>query len=132
VLVTGRPRRLVGRPVAGLMALVAGLTACGGPTDPGVVGGDPAEGRVLLREYGCASCHQIPGVPGPQGRVGPPLGDVAERRVIAGTLINTPDNLRLWIQEPQQIQPETLMPDLGVTDEDVDDIVAYLYSLEEP
>ena len=113
-----------------LATALAVLTACAAEITP--VGGDPEEGRVALREYGCVACHQVPGVPGPQGRVGPPLATVVERRVVAGVLPNSPDNLRAWIQHPQEIEPGSLMPDLGVTDEDGDDIVAYLMSLEEP
>ncbi|MGY2065154.1 c-type cytochrome [Blastococcus sp. SYSU DS0619] len=130
---TPRPDVPRGRLAAVLVAAVAGLSACVDATG----GNDefdasPERGRELLREYGCASCHQVPGVDGPQGRVGPPLGTIVERRTIAGTLPHTPDNLRLWIQEPQEVDPGNLMPDLGVTDEDVDAIVAYLYSLDAP
>ncbi|MCF6506063.1 c-type cytochrome [Blastococcus sp. MG754426] len=132
-MVTGRPRGPRARLAAALVAAAAGLTAC---TD--ATGGDgefqasPERGRELLREYGCASCHQVPGVAGPQGRVGPPLGTIVERRTVAGTLPHTRENLEAWIQDPQRIDPGNLMPDLGVTDEDVDAIVAYLYSLGTP
>ena len=127
---TGRRRERRARLAAVLVAAVAGLSACTDAT--GDLEASPERGRELLREYGCAACHQVPGVAGPQGRVGPPLDTIVERRTLAGTLPNTPDNLRAWIQEPQEINPGSLMPDVGVTDEDVDDIVAYLYSLESP
>lgn len=121
------------RLTTAIVAAITGLTACTGQLDEtGEFTAAPERGRELLRVYGCASCHQIPGVPGPQGRVGPPLGTIAERRVIAGQLPHTPDNIRRWIQYPQEIEPGTLMPYLGVTDEDVDAMVAYLYSLESP
>ncbi|MGY2128876.1 c-type cytochrome [Blastococcus sp. SYSU DS0617] len=130
MLVTGGRREIRPRLAAALVAVTAGLTACADATGEPQASED--RGRELLREYGCASCHQVPGVAGPQGRVGPPLGTLVERRTIAGTLPHTPDNLRLWIQEPQDVDPGNLMPDLGVTDEDVDAIVAYLYSLDAP
>jgi cytochrome c len=120
--VTGRRAR------AGARLAAAALSAC--TTATGDAGGSADAGRMLLREYGCASCHQIPGVAGPQGSVGPPLGTIADRRTLAGSLPHTPDNLRRWIQDPQEVEPGTLMPDVGVTDDDIDDIVAYLYSLE--
>ena len=126
---TGRRGETRLRLAAALVA-AAGLSACTDAT--GEPQASAERGRELLREYGCASCHQVPGVAGPQGRVGPPLGTIVERRTIAGTLPHTPDNLRRWIQEPQELDPGNLMPDLGVTDEDVDAIVAYLYSLESP
>jgi mono/diheme cytochrome c family protein len=93
---------------------------------------DPADagrGRIALRQYGCDTCHRIPGVVGPQARVGPPLDDVATGFYIAGVLRNTPDNLRLWIRFPQTVKPLSGMPDLGVSDKDARDIAAYLYSL---
>ena len=123
--------RVAGARLGAIAVAVAALSGCTvNPTgDPD---GSVEAGRVLLREYGCVACHQVPGVAGPQGRVGPPLGTIAERRTVAGTLPNTPDNLRYWIQEPQDVNPGSLMPDVGVTDDDVDDIVAYLYSLEPP
>ncbi|WP_346619897.1 c-type cytochrome [Blastococcus montanus] len=123
--------RVPGARLGAIVAAIAALSACTvSPTgDPD---GSVEAGRVLLREYGCVACHQVPGVPGPQGQVGPPLGSIAERRTVAGTLPNTPENLRSWIQDPQEINPGSLMPDVGVTDEDVDAIVAYLYSLESP
>jgi cytochrome c1 len=34
-----------------------------------------------------------------------------------------------WIQHPQAIEPKTVMPELGVSDQDVKDITAFLYTL---
>lgn len=118
---------------ASLLVGVVVLSGCSSLTDDsGEPSGAPQAGKELLREYGCVACHQVPGVPGPQGSVGPPLGGIADRRAIAGSLPNTADDLARWIQDPQDVEPGTLMPDVGVTDEDVDDIVAYLYTLERP
>ena len=103
-----------------------GRTASGGH---GVAGGDPARGRRLVATYGCGSCHVIPGVPGAAGRVGPPLDAFADRGFIAGAVRNEPSALVRWIQVPQEIQPGTVMPDLGVTEAHARDIAAYLYTL---
>jgi hypothetical protein len=51
---------------------------------------------------------------------------------IAGRLSNTEENLMLWIQNPQQIDPGNAMPDLGVTQEEARDIAAYLYDYHPP
>jgi cytochrome c1 len=32
-----------------------------------------------------------------------------------------------WIRNPQQIEPGTAMPDLGVSEDEAGDIAAYLY-----
>ncbi|MGE5248966.1 MAG: c-type cytochrome [Bacteroidota bacterium] len=83
--------------------------------------------RRLMVSYGCGSCHTIPGVPGANASVGPPLDHFYERTSIAGQLSNTEDNLVRWIQNPQQVLPGDGMPNLGVTAEDARDIAAYLY-----
>jgi cytochrome c2 len=90
---------------------------------------DASRGRVLLREHGCIGCHTVPGVPGATGRVGPRLDRVREQSYIAGVLANSPQNLTTWIRRPQDIDPKTAMPNLGVTETDARDIAAYLYTL---
>lgn len=91
-------------------------------------GGNARAGRVEIRKYGCNACHEISGVPGARGLIGPPLTNIGQRYYIAGEIANTPDNLMSWIQHPHQIEPHTLMPDMGVTEQDSRDIVAYLYT----
>lgn len=114
---------------AGALALVL-LAACG-PSDHSdlVPGGSPARGRTALGEAGCGSCHEIPGIRGPQGRVGPPLGGIAERTMLAGRAPNTPENMISWIRNPQLIEPGTAMPSLQVDERTARDMAAYLYTL---
>lgn len=90
---------------------------------------DPDRGRMKLREYGCAGCHTVPGVPGASGRVGPRLDRLREQAYIAGVLPNSPQNMVTWIQRPQEVDPRTAMPNLDVTAEDARDIAAYLYAI---
>lgn len=92
--------------------------------------GDPAQGRQAIQEYGCHSCHHIPGVPGANSYVGPPLLAWAERTYIVGMLPNTPENLAAFIQYPQAFRPGAAMPNMGVTAEDAHNMSAYLYTLE--
>lgn len=94
-----------------------------------LTGGDPARGQGLLRRYGCAGCHDIPGVRGADGRVGPPLEHVAGRIYIAGHLPNTAANLLRWIEDPPAQVPGTAMPRTGATGQEARDIAAYLYTL---
>lgn len=122
-------RELLAWLVIGLVV----LAACGGGqqvTAPGQqVPGDAERGRAAIADYGCIACHAVPGVPGNHNQVGPPLAGWAERRVIAGRLPNTPANVARWIRNPQAIDPDNVMPDVGVTREDAEHIAAYLYSL---
>ena len=93
-------------------------------------GGDPRAGVAAISRYGCGSCHMIPGIPGADALVGPPLIKWKQRGFIAGRLPNTPENLVHWIVMPQSIDPGNAMPNLGVTDGEARDIAAYLYTLE--
>ncbi len=107
------------------------LAACGTAIEPPVVvpGGDAARGQGALLGYGCNSCHEIPGVSGTTATVGPPLGEFARRRFVAGELENTPDNLIKWIMNPQSVEPGSAMPNLGVNEATARDMAAYLYTL---
>jgi cytochrome c2 len=118
----------------GLFSCLLCVACTPGFLNPGqeyVPGGDPKQGEIALYEYGCGACHVIPGIPGAEAYVGPPLINWAERAYIAGNLTNTPDSLILWLQNPQAIEPGTVMPDLDVTEEDARDMSAYLFSLRE-
>jgi cytochrome c1 len=111
-----------------LLALVVLAAAgCGSTAAILVQGGDAGAGKGAIRAYGCGGCHEIPGIDQATGEVGPSLHDLAATRYIAGTLPNTPDNLIRWIEDPQGVQPGTLMPNLGVSDQAAKDIAAYLY-----
>lgn len=98
--------------------------------DRRVAGGDARRGRQQIVAYGCGSCHTIPGITGANGMVGPPLTSWSQRRIIAGEVTNTPDNLVYWITVPQSIEPGVAMPNLGVSDGQARDIAAYLYTLK--
>lgn len=86
-----------------------------------------ASGRRLLANYGCGSCHTIPGVAGANSMAGPPLNRFYQRSYVAGRLPNTWENLAKFIQHPQEIDPGNAMPDLGVSDDEAHDMAAYLY-----
>jgi cytochrome c1 len=88
----------------------------------------PERGRKLVSWYGCASCHDIPGA-STAGMVGPPPGIVGRRSYLAGSLLNTPENLIRWIRYPQQVDEDTAMPFVNVSEEDARDITAFLYTL---
>jgi len=53
----------------------------------------------------------------------------AERTMVAGEIPNTPENLVKWVQNPPSIEPNTAMPDLGLSESQAQDIAAYLYTL---
>lgn len=91
--------------------------------------GDAARGRELFGAYGCGACHTVPSLRGARGTVGPWLGRFGVQSYIAGNLENRPDELVRWLTTPQQVEPGTAMPDLGVTPGDARDLAAFLYTL---
>ena len=92
--------------------------------------GDPDRGKEAIGRYGCNACHVIPGIPGPKGKVGPPLDHMAARAYIAGKFANNPETMIQWLQNPPAFDPQAAMPNLGVTEGDSRDITAYLYTLK--
>ncbi|HEY3553927.1 MAG TPA: c-type cytochrome [Casimicrobiaceae bacterium] len=93
------------------------------------MGGDPDRGRYVLLQYGCITCHDIPGVVGAAIPVGPPLDGMALRSFIGGVMPNSAENMVRWLLAPQQFVPDGAMPNLGVTERDARDMAAYLESL---
>jgi|SRR3954471_2784693 cytochrome c len=95
-----------------------------------MTGGDASKGKEAIARYGCTACHNVPGVKGPRGMVGPPLDHMASRAFIAGKIQNTPPNMIQWIENPQSMDPNNAMPNLNVTAADAKDMAAFLYTLK--
>jgi len=86
-------------------------------------------GAELFNQRGCIACHAIDGTAW-QAAIGPNLTDFGARHTIAaGILDNTPENLARWLRNPQEVKPGNKMPILGLSDDDIEAISAYLYSL---
>ncbi|HUB17106.1 MAG TPA: cytochrome c oxidase subunit II [Acidobacteriaceae bacterium] len=95
-----------------------------GVQDPAV-----AAGRHVFETEACTNCHTIAGTAA-RGTFGPDLTHLASRATIAaGAAMNTPQNLRAWIQDPNTFKPGALMPAMQLSDEQVDELVAYLDTL---
>jgi cytochrome c1 len=115
---------------AGCAALLLALGSCGAKEGRvELAPGSADNGRLLLRQYGCGSCHTIPGVANARGNVGPPLSGIGNRIYLGGVLPNTAENMARWIREPQRVDPLTAMPDLQVPEQHARDMVAYLQKL---
>lgn len=94
-----------------------------------VSGGNAAQGKKLLVQYQCGSCHVIPGIAGARGTAGPSLDKFGRRSYINGGFPNHPDVLIAWIIDPPAMKKDTLMPNVGVTGNDARQIAAYLFTL---
>jgi cytochrome c oxidase subunit 2 len=89
-----------------------------------------AAGRHIFESTACLNCHAIAGTNG-TGRFGPDLTHLMNRRTIAaGAAENTPENLRLWIQNPDAIKTGSLMPAMKLSDAELDVLVRYLETLQ--
>ena len=100
------------------------------PEPPQTDGGDARQGKRLLAQFQCGSCHSIPGVEAAQGRAAPSLAQFALRSYVAGRWPNKQASLVRWITQPQRMDPATLMPGMGVSPDDARHMAAYLYTLK--
>lgn len=95
----------------------------------------PENGGVAAAFTRCIGCHAINGSNVARGQVGPNLTNFGSRRTIAaGTLPNTPENLRRWLHSPEEVKPGNLMaqavPTGSIPPEQIDLLVEYLLSLK--
>ena len=102
------------------------LAGCGPADTNAALGGDPAAGAAAVTRHACGSCHDIPGIQDADGRVGPSLAGFGLQRLIAGRLPNSPEELRLYLRDPQGIVPGNVMPNQGLTEREARDIAAFL------
>jgi cytochrome c oxidase subunit 2 len=99
------------------------------PARVSAAGSAASEGQRVFESTACINCHTVSGTPA-NGRFGPDLTHLMSRDTIAaGAATNTPDNLRLWIRNPDAIKPGSNMPAMGLSDPEVNAVTAYLESL---
>ncbi len=95
--------------------------------------GDAAEGQKLFtsQEGECANCHAVdPGLEA-QPNVGPNLAHFASRETFAGAAFeNNTEELSNWLRDPPAMKPGSRMPDYGLSEDQIQDLVAYLQSLK--
>jgi len=88
-----------------------------------------AEGRKIFEQTACINCHAVAGTAA-NGRFGPDLTHLMSRETLgAGVVRNTPENLRRWIRRPDDFKPGSLMPPMGLTEQQLDAVTTYLASL---
>jgi len=120
-----RKGRNLNLPIAGGM----------GPMEHGAGMGDRAEsaamrkkmvqmGRMVVNMKGCTGCHRIGRLSLQRVTIGPDLTRVGERLKEAW--------IYSWVKDPQKYRPETLMPNLGLSDMQARAVAAYLSEQREP
>ena len=87
-------------------------------------------GRRVFERQACMNCHTVTGTAA-TGRFGPDLTHLMSRATLAsGAMDNTPTNLRQWIKSPDTFKRGALMPAMQLTDEQLDQVTAYLETLK--
>jgi len=109
--------------------------------------GNAHRGQQVFSSNACIGCHAIAGNPAAVGNIGPNLTHFGSRATIgAGSFPNTPAYLALWIKNARVMKPGIIMPTLGkdqfdpilktkvtaggLDDQQIADIVAYLWALK--
>jgi cytochrome c oxidase subunit II len=101
-----------------------------------------AQGAELFGSLGdgrqsCVACHAVWDGEGTRAAgVGPDLTHFMSRDEFAGAIVdNNEENLREWLRDPNAVKPMQAetgigMPNLNLTDDEIDALVAYLMSLD--
>lgn len=89
-----------------------------------------SQAKAAFGTLACVNCHTVRGTPA-VGKFGPDLTHLMSRQTLAaGVLTNTAQNLRAWIDDPQQAKPGCFMPSMKLTGPELDQVVSYLQSLK--
>ncbi len=96
---------------------------------PAMENTQPSEAKAAFESFSCVNCHMVKGTSA-IGTFGPDLTHLMSRQTIgAGVLTNTHENLRAWVNDPQVAKPGCLMPSMKLTDQQLDQVIAYLEGL---
>ncbi len=92
---------------------------------------NPASGQELFHTRGCVACHAPDGkYQAPDGN--PPPGDFSHRSVALPKLGEKYGIISLidFLRDPVSVRPDGRMPRIEMTDDDANDLAAYLVGLE--
>lgn len=81
----------------------------------------PTDGRPPIFDQVCVACHSLGGQ---GGQVGPALDGVGLRL--------SADELHRWLEDPVAFKPDSRMPKLPLSPQQIDELAAFLSQLEEP
>ncbi|MEA2452603.1 MAG: cytochrome c oxidase subunit [Actinomycetota bacterium] len=91
---------------------------------------DVAEGQKLFLEGACINCHAIQGTDA-AATTAPDLTHLASRETFGGATFELNEaNLAEWLADPPAMKPGSLMPDYGLSQDEITKLVDYLMSLD--
>lgn len=89
-------------------------------------GGNAESGKELISSVGCMACHGVDGLEDNSKKVkaysGPWLSGLGSKV--------SPDWIKSWIKKPWHYQEDTIMPSFRLSDQEANDITAYLITLK--
>ena len=105
--------------------------------------GDPGyEGHQVFLNKGCVQCHtmrfddeEASNIIPPEEFNGPDLTHFASRDVFAGAVLpeegeTFDEALKRWLADPPEVKPGSFMPDLALTESEIDALIVWLDSNE--
>lgn len=104
------------------------------PAAPTPALGRAALGRALFQAKGCTSCHRHDGLNIAR------VAFYATADLDLGTVMGAPDLthyrpdptfVRQWLRDPSAVRPETEMPNLRLSDEEIEALLAFLQTNDE-
>jgi cytochrome c oxidase subunit II len=96
---------------------------------PAVNDASAAAGRQVFESAACINCHTVRGTVA-NGRFGPDLTHLMSRQTLAsGVIPNSPPTLFAWVLNPDAIKPDCLMPAMNLSDQQMQELTAYLLTL---
>lgn len=110
-------------------AIVAYLESSSGAAEyPPAPAGDPARGEALFDSVGCTGCHLREAT---TGRHGEPYRLQGPNLLHLGSKVDAAW-LFAWLRNPRQYAPETVMPDLRLSEREAADLTAFLMASRAP
>jgi cytochrome c oxidase subunit 2 len=93
-------------------------------------GGAAASGFDTFMQT-CITCHTIQGTPA-QGIAAPNLTHFASRECMVGCLLDNQDSADIarWLRDPPAVKPGSFMPNYHLSEDQIQDLVAYLQTLK--
>jgi cytochrome c oxidase subunit 2 len=89
-----------------------------------------AHGRQVFEGNSCTSCHTVNGMSA-RGTFGPDLTHLMSRQTLgSGVAMNTTAHLKIWVRDPARMKPGALMPAMNLSENDLDDVVAWMITLK--
>jgi len=55
---------------------------------------------------------------------------MSRQTVGAGVATNTPEHLKIWVRDPARMKPGALMAAMNLSENDLDDVVAWMATLK--